>query len=252
MFNMDVDVGPLTTSESYDAKSNHNGTAVLGPCSFSAASGEFRLVSGGWYGEIHQPEGRASGQLDCRMSADITIRPAAPDQSPPPLFYPWSFVATRIQFDPFSETASYGWTMGTLLTWLDTGAVREFRLSHTGYCAADDLSSQPYDCNTFHDDSGGLVGGSSGRVHVDLWIDLFFELREEVPAPSTLSLTALAIVPGGIAVMARRRCAMRAASRGPCRSGRRRRLDRVLCLLWPRDTTGARAARCRAVPPSRQ
>lgn len=210
MFNMNVDVGSVTTSESYDARSNHNGSAVLGPCSFSATPSEFRVGSGGWYGEIRQPGGRASGELDCRMSAEISVAPISPDLVPTPLLYPWFFVATEIRFDPLTESASYGWMLRSLVTWLDSGEVREFRVSHTGYCAADDPSAQPYDCNAFPDDSGGIVHGfdSTGPVRVDLSINLYFDLRE-VPEPSTLSLASLALVPGAIVARSRRFSASR-------------------------------------------
>ena len=200
LFGMDVEMGPVTTSESYDAKSNHNGSAVLGPCSFLARPNEFRLGSGGWYGTIQAPGGRASGSLDCTMSVELNLSPAA-GETRPAFLWPTFFVATHVDFEPEIETADYRWNLSALLTWPDAGTQREYRESQSHHCGADDPESQLYACRESFDDTGGLIGTRLGPMRLDLAIRLDFDLRA-VPEPSPLSLLAFALMP--FALVARR------------------------------------------------
>ena len=193
---MDVEMGPVTTSESYDARSNHNGSAVLGPCSFRATPNDFRIISGGWYGSVQAPGGRASGSLDCTMSVDLILRPAVDDPRPP-AFWPTFFVATRVDFDPDIETADYRWVLSALLTWPEAGVQREYRESQSHHCAADDRSSYADDCRASFDDTGGYVGARLGPLHLDFAIHLDYDLRA-VPEPPPLVLLAVALVPLGL------------------------------------------------------
>ena len=199
-FGIDVEMGLVTTSASYDATSNHNGSAVLGPCSFLASPNELRLGSGGWYGAVQAPGGRASGSLDCTMSVEMNLSPAAL-ATQPAYMWPKFFVGTEADFDPRIETADYGWNLSALLTWLDAGAQREYRESQSHHCGADDPSSQSYSCRELFDDTGGLIGTRFGRLRLDLAINLDFDLRA-VPEPSPLALLMLAVVP--VAFRARR------------------------------------------------
>ena len=189
---LNVDMGPVTTSASYEARSNHNGSAASGPCSFLASPNEFRIGSGGWYGAVQPPGGRASGSLDCAMSVELNLSPTA-GEFRPPFMYPNFVVATRADFDPQVETADYAWNLSALLTW-PGGAQREFRESQSHHCGADDPSSNSFSCRKSFDDTGGSVGARFGPLRLDLAIHLDFDLRA-VSEPSPLALLALGLVP---------------------------------------------------------
>jgi len=216
--NLVVSVGPAATTESYDSRSNHHGLARLGPCRFSSTQQSLFVGSGGWYGTVSQPGGRASGELDCVMSAELLVLAAYPEGPGGAAFVPGYDVGTPVRFDPALEVASYGWTIGVTLTSLDTGLSRSYgEFARSRYCGPPDGGvSTGFSCVNFYDyNFAPLFGYAPGdRVRADLIMRLHFDLRSlPVSEPPTLALLAAALFPALGMVPRRRAAAMRHRSR---------------------------------------